>query len=97
MTNENDEYFEEESEPEKSLLKGILLSPFVFVISVILTVAGLVIALIATPCAFVVSLFRLSFDFALTAKYAASVFDKIATVVFSLVYESWYRAFHRAD
>lgn len=97
MTNENDEYFEEESEPEKSLLKGILLSPFVFIVSVIISVAGLVVALIATPCVFVFSLFRLSFDFPLAAKYTASVVDKIATVVFSLVYESWYRAFHRAD
>lgn len=92
-----DEYFEVEPEPEKSYVKGILLSPFAAVFTAIAVVVALVAIIIATPFAFFIALFKLSFDFKLTGKYTLSVIDKIATVAFALTFETWYKIFHKSE
>lgn len=95
MREEYEEYFEEEQEPEKCLIKGILLSPFVLVASVIISAAGLVSAVIATIVSFFVALFRLSFDFSIAGKYALSALDKCATLAVAAICSMWYSAFHK--
>lgn len=97
MREENEEYFEEESEPEKNVPKGVLLSPFAALFTVIVCVVALAFAIISAPFVFAISLFRLSFDFRLTARYSLSVLDKIATVAFALVFEVWYGIFHKGE
>lgn len=92
-----DEYFEEEQEPEKSPVKGVLLSPFAAVFTVIAVLFALVAIVVSTPFVFIISLVKLSFDFKLTGKYTLSVIDKIATVAFALVFETWYRIFHKGE
>lgn len=79
------------------MLKGILLSPFAALFTVIVCAVALAFAVISAPFVFVISLFRLSFDFRLTARYSLSVLDKIATVAFALVFEVWYRIFHKGE
>lgn len=96
MKEEYEEYFEEDPEPQKSIAKGILLSPFVFVASVLITVAGVVAAVIATTVAFFAALFRLSFDFSLAGRYALSALDKCVTVAVASVGSMWYSAFHKS-
>ena len=95
MREEYEEYFEEDAEPEKCLIKGILLSPFVLVASVIISAAGLVSAVIATIVSFFVALFRLSFDFSIAGKYALSALDKCATLAVAAICSMWYSAFHK--
>lgn len=97
MREENEEYYEEETEPAKSMLKGILLSPFAALFTALVFIVALVFAVISAPFVFAVSLFRLSFDFRLTAKYSLSVLDKTATVAFALVFEVWYWIFHKGE
>ena len=97
MKEENEEYFEEDLGPEKSVLKGVLLSPFAALFTAIVCAVALVFAVVSTPLVFVISLFRLSFDFRLTARYSLSVLDKIATVAFALVFEIWFRIFHKSE
>lgn len=97
MREEDEEYFEEDTEPEKCLIKGIVLSPFVAIVSVILTVIGLITTVLATLFAFFISLFRLSFDFRLAGKYTLSVTDKCATVFVAAICGMWYGAFHKNE
>ncbi len=92
-----EEYYEEEREPEKSLLKGALLSPFAAVITVIVVCFALVAITLSTPFVFIVALIRLSFDFRLTGRYTLSFVDKIATVAFAIVYGAWYKIFHKGE
>lgn len=92
-----DEYFEVEPKPEKSYVKGVLLSPFAAVFTVVAVVVALVAIIISTPFAFFIALFKLSFDFKLTGKYTLSVIDKIATVALALTFETWYKIFHKSE
>ncbi|HIU81722.1 MAG TPA: hypothetical protein IAB11_04465 [Candidatus Ornithoclostridium faecavium] len=92
-----DEYYEIEPLPEKNYVKGALLSPFAAIFSAIVVLFSLAAIIISTPFAFIISLIKLSFDLKLTGKYTLSVVDKIATVAFALVFETWYKIFHKSE
>lgn len=97
MEIQEEEYFEEDKEPEKSIVKGLLLSPFAAISSAIVVIIALIATIISTPFVFIISLIKLSFDFKMTGKYTISVIDKIATVALTLILEIWYRIFHKSE
>ena len=92
-----DEYYEIEPLPKKNYVKGALLSPFAAIFSAIVVFFSLAAIIISTPFAFIISLIKLSFDLKLTGKYTLSVVDKIATVALALVFEIWYKIFHKSE